>query len=199
MENSKKNITFYKIVRILTVAPIICLITSLLLFFNNRSLYGSTLSFILSLIFLVVVPLLSYPVFYIVKPFRLKGRPFQRKLAIVFSYCSYIFVVIFSLIFHDSLQIIFYHLNYFLTATLIFLSTKFLHFNASGHAAGVAGPITFLSLFVSPWYAFGYLLLILVIYCSIKMKRHTILETIIGSLIPTIIGIVCFIIFICVM
>lgn len=196
MEKQNSKALFYKIVRILTVAPIICLISSLIIYFTNKELYGSTLSFIMSLIFLVITPLLSYPIFYIFKSLRLKGRSFQRKLAIVFAYVSYIFVFAFSFIFHDSIQIIFYHLNYLLTATILYLSTKLFHFNASGHAAGVAGPITFLTLFISPWFAFGYLLLILVIYCSIKMKRHTILEAIVGSLIPAFIAIVCFIIFI---
>lgn len=194
MEKNKILYLLSKITRILTLAPILALSSSLIIYFSKSNYYASVGSFITSILLLVILPLLAYPLFYIVKKFKEKGRPFQRKLAIIFAYISYLLIFILSFIFNDSWNIRIYYLTYLISGIVILLSSKFFHFNISGHAAGVVGPIVYLSFYVSPFYLFALLLFVLVIISSLYMKRHTFIELIIGGLLPTSIIVISFLI-----
>lgn len=194
MEKKKSLLILSKIIRVLTLAPLMCLVASLIIYFSKPSYYASFSSFITSTLLLVIFPLLAYPIYYIVPPFKKKGRVFQRKLAIIFAFISYIVVFALSFIFKDSWSIRVFYFAYVFSSICIFASTKLLHFNASGHAAGMTGPIIYLSFYVSPWYLLGLILVVLVYLASLYMKRHTLLELIWGSLLPSICIIVCFII-----
>ncbi len=194
MEKKKSLFILSKIIRILTLAPLMCLAASLIIYFSKTSYYASFSSFMTSTLLLVIFPLLAYPVYYIIPTLKKKGREFQRKLAIIFAFISYLLVFALSFVFKDSWSIKVYYFTYVFSSICIFASTKILHFNASGHAAGMTGPIVYLSFYVSPWYLLGLVLVILVYLASLYMKRHTLLELIWGSLLPSICIIICYII-----
>ena len=194
MEKKKSLLILSKIIRILTLAPLLCLAASLIIYFSKPSYYASFSSFITSLLLLVVFPLLAYPTYYVFPCFKRKGREFQRKLAIIFAFISYIVVFGLSFVFKDSWDIRVYYFAYVFSSISIFFSTKILHFNISGHAAGVTGPIIYLSFYVSPWCLLGLVLIILVYLASLYMNRHTLLELIWGSLLPSICIIACYVI-----
>ena len=48
-----------------------------------------------------------------------------------------------------------------------------------------------LSVFVCPWFLFGYLLLTPVIWSSVKLKRHTATQLLVGSVIPVLAMLIC--------
>ena len=74
-------------------------------------------------------------------------------------------------------------MTYLISGLLIALFNKVLKIRASGHACGVAGPVALLGCTMG-WYAvFGLPLIAIVFAASLKMKRHTFSELVIGSLI----------------
>ena len=73
--------------------------------------------------------------------------------------------------------------TYLCSGTLLALCTL-LHFKASGHACGCSGPNAMLSLFISPWFMLGYLLLTPIYWSSKKLGRHSIPQLLVGTAIP---------------
>lgn len=179
---------FFLIVRILTVVPLMCLVASILIYFLKPGFFASVTSFVMSIVFLTVFPLLAYLVWYILPTLRKGGRKTQRRTAVIFGLAGYLAAFIFSFIFKDSIQIKIYYLAYLISSITLFLGNiTGGKFNPSGHAGGLMGPVTFLTIYISPWFAFGYLIVVLVGYISISMRRHTILEFIVGGLVPVLV------------
>lgn len=171
-------------VRILTVAPVIALITFSILHFVSPEITGSILNYILAIVFICVLPILAYPLQPITPHFKGKGREGQRTLAIIMSVLGYIGGIIcaFALGMPDKMQAIL--MTYFLSGVLIFLFSKVIKIKASGHACGVAGPIVFLTYVYGPVALLGLPVLGLVYWASLKMGRHKLGELIWGTLIP---------------
>ncbi|MEG1500060.1 MAG: hypothetical protein RR400_03240, partial [Clostridia bacterium] len=84
-----------------------------------------------------------------------------------------------------SLEIVIY-VTYFITALILGALTLFAHKKVSGHTCGVTGPVAMLSILVSPYFLFGLILVGLVYYSSMALKRHTFLQLFIGSLTPVV-------------
>ncbi len=170
--------------RILTVAPIVAIATFTILHFVSPEITGSTLNYVLGIIFVAVFPLLAYPLQPILPYFKKKGREGQRNLAIYMSVFGYVVGIIlaFALRMPDKMQALF--LTYFISGLLIFIFNKVLKIKASGHACGVAGPIAYLTYIYGPIALLGLPLLVLVYWASLGMDRHKTSELIVGSLIP---------------
>jgi hypothetical protein len=164
------------------------LVASILIYLLKPGFFASATSFAMSIVFLTVFPLLAYVVWYIVPTLRKGGRKTQRRTAVIFGLAGYLAAFIFSFIFKDSIQIKIYYLAYLISSITLFLGNiTGGKFNPSGHAGGLMGPVTFLTIYISPWFAFGYLIVVLVGYISISMRRHTILEFIVGGLVPVLV------------
>lgn len=170
--------------RILTVAPIVAIATFSILHLVSPEITGSTLNYILGIVFIAIFPLLAYPLQPILPYFKKKGRDGQRNLAIYMSVLGYIGGIIFAFALRmpDKMQALF--LTYFISGLLIFIFNKVLKIKASGHACGVAGPIAFLTYIYGPIALLGLPLLALVYWASLGMDRHKTSELIVGSLIP---------------
>ncbi len=170
--------------RILTVAPVLAIITFSILHFVSPEITGSTLNYILGIVFIAIFPLLAYPLQPILPYFKKKGRDGQRNLAIYMSVFGYIGGIIFAFALRmpDKIQALF--LTYFISGILIFIFNKVLKIKASGHACGVAGPIAFLTYIYGPIALLGLPLLALVYWSSLRMDRHKTSELVVGSAIP---------------
>ena len=79
---------------------------------------------------------------------------------------------------------LFMYLSYVICGVLIALFSFVFHLKSSGHACGVSGPAAMLAYRVSPWFLLGYLLLIPVWQSSLRLKRHTAGELLLGALFP---------------
>lgn len=174
----------YYAARILTVAPIIAIITFSILHFVSPEITGSTLNYILAIVFIAILPLMAYPIQPIVPYFKDRGRDGQRWLAICMSIFGYIGGIIFAFALNmpDKMQALF--LTYFISGVLIFVFNKVFKIKASGHACGVAGPIAFLVYIYGPVALLGLPLLALVFWSSLGMGRHKTGELVVGSVIP---------------
>ena len=175
-----------KTIRTITTAPIMAAILLTLVWQFNPGSYPTTVHYLMAMLFLAILPVLAYPVSVIVPSIRHQGREGQRKLAIMFSVAGYIGGIIFCLITHAYGAELLIYLTYFISGILIALFSFAIKFKASGHACGVSGPIAMLIHLLGPIYALGYILLAVVFWASIKLKRHTWPQLIGGSVIPVI-------------
>ena len=174
----------YFAIRILTIAPILAFITFTVLHLVSPEITGSTLNYILAIIFICILPVLAYPLQPIVPCFKDKGREGQRTLAMIMSVFGYIggLIAAFALEMPDVMQALL--MTYFLSGILIFFFSKVIKIKASGHACGVAGPIAFLTYVYGAIALLGLPILAFVYWASLKMSRHKTSELIMGSLIP---------------
>lgn len=174
-----------KVIRVLTIPPVMALLLLITLFFTRTDFFGNTLNLALAIFFLVVLPILGYPLQPLIPHFRDKGRDGQRSLAMWMASAGYILGVITAVLLPVSDYLLIIYLTYLLSCLSLMLLNKVFRIKASGHACGVAGPIFSLICFIGPWLLFGVLLLAAVYWASLRMKRHDKAELLIGTTVPT--------------
>lgn len=179
-----KKINIEKIIRVITVAPVMAAVALSILFILRPGMFNGIADFVMALVFLTVLPLLAYPVQPLIPYFKDKGREGQRLLAIIMAVAGYIGGIIYALARPVSKELLIVYLVYLFSGILIFILNKVIKIKASGHACGVAGPVSYLVYFLG-WYALaGIAVLALVYWASVRMKRHTLKQLIAGSIIP---------------
>jgi hypothetical protein len=174
-----------KVIRVITVAPIMALILLLVLFFTKEEFFGNSINLILAILFLAVFPILGYPLQPLIPYYKKKGREWQRDLAMWTSITGYVLGVVSAAIMPVSSYLMIIYLTYLISGVSLVLLNKVFKIRASGHACGVAGPIFSLIYFLGPWVLFGVLILAAVYWASLKMNRHNGSELLIGTSIPT--------------
>lgn len=108
----------YKIIRVVTVAPVLALIMTGLVAGRCEGIFPSPWHLAYSMFFLGVLPLLAYPLQKYIPAYKDKGREGQRNLAIIFAVAGFTTGCIMSFVFpaSDGLRVIF--LEYFCGAGL---------------------------------------------------------------------------------
>jgi hypothetical protein len=172
------------IVRVLTVAPLMALVMLLILYFRDPSFFGSTALFILAVVFLVVFPLLAYPLQRFSPKYMDKGRDGQRALAFVFAVAGYVTGCLAALLLHTPAGVLIIYASYLLSGIIAIIMNRLLHFKASGHACGIVGPFLLLIYFGSAAGYIGIAVLAAAWVSSLYMKRHTHVQLLAGGLIP---------------
>jgi hypothetical protein len=186
MDMSKTNVSekTAKVIRIVTVAPIMAAILLALLIWQFPDSFRDPFDITVSILFLVVFPLLAYPLQPLIPKFKDKGREGQRNLAIIFALFGYVFAVIFALFRNPASGVWIIYLTYLISALFIALFNKVIGLKASGHSCGVAGPVWTLIWFLGAKALFGLIFLVAVYWASIKTRRHKPVELLAGTLIP---------------
>lgn len=177
-----KKLTYF--IRVITVAPIMALVLLLVLIIQAPSTFGGTANFILAVLFLSVFPLLAYPLQPFINKFKDKGREGQRTLAMYFAVAGYILGCLFALALNAPKDVSIIYFSYLLSGSLVLIANKVFHFKASGHACGIAGPFILLVYFQQPVVYLAILVLGLVWLASLYVKRHTLGQLFIGTVIP---------------
>lgn len=173
-----------KIIRILTLAPVLACVMLVTLFFAAPEVYGQTADFVCALVFLTVLPILAYPMQPIIPAYRARGRDGQRNLAMVFAVSGYVLGCLVNLFLHAPQAMWVIYLEYLLSGGFIMLFNKCFHLKASAHACGVAGPCALLLHFHVPALIPGIAALALTWWASLKLKRHTASQLAGGTVIP---------------
>ena len=182
----KKEITS-KIIRILTVPPILALLVFTYLFICVPGIFLCISDYVMAVCFISVFPSLAYVLQIPLKKW-FPGRDGQRTLAMILSVAGYICGLTTSILLQQSPHLIFIYLTYFLCGLTILISSKVFHFKLSGHAVGTAGPVAILIMFRQWIFLIGIPILICVFLSSYKLKRHTVSQILTGFLLPFIIG-----------
>jgi hypothetical protein len=174
-----------KFIRVITVPPVMALMLLIVLYITKAEYFGTTLNLVLAIVFLVVLPVLAYPLQPIIPGFRGKGREGQRNLALWMASLGYICGIMTALFLPVSKYLLIIYLTYLISGVSLVLLNKVFKVRASGHACGVAGPIFSLIYFLGPWVLFGILILAAVFWASLLMDRHDKSELLIGTTVPT--------------
>ena len=139
--------------------------------------------YLLAIVCLSLLPVLAYPVSYLIPALRRGGRKTQRNLALVFSVLGYLIGFLAAVLDDGAAMEKVVFGTYLISGTTLAVCTL-LHFKASAHACGVVGPVAILTYYVSPFALLGLMLLVPVFVASVRMKRHTVPQLVVGSLIP---------------
>jgi hypothetical protein len=138
----------------------------------------------MNVVFLVSIPLLAYPLQPFFRKFKDGGREGQRKLAMYFAVAGYVGGLIFAIASGANKDVLVIYIAYLISGSLVALINKMLHFRASGHACGVAGPFLLLIYFGQPIGYLGIGVLVITWLASLYMKRHTWPQLLAGNMIP---------------
>ncbi len=172
------------VIRVITVAPIMALALLVILYIRAPLIFGNTAVFIMTVFFLVVLPLLAYPLQPLVKKYKDKGREGQRTLALIFAVAGYIIGFCMAIVFHAPKGVLVIYVSYMISGLLVALVNKVIRFKASGHACGVTGPFMLLVYFGQPIGYLGLFFLVIAWLASLYMKRHTWPQLLVGTAIP---------------
>lgn len=175
-------------VRIITIPPVFAVLLLVITFVMNKAYIGSLWNVVIGVLTLTVLPSLAYPLQRYIKPFKDKGRDGQRTLAMIFSFIGYLAGTVLSYIMSapTELKIIYY--EYLFCGVAILILNKVFKIKASGHACGIVGPVLvalYFKMYISA--LIGACLVIPVYISSIKTKRHTSKQLIVGSIIPAVV------------
>ncbi len=170
------------IVRYITVPPVMAFALLTILLFARPDAFPSILHYIVGVFCLTVLPLLAYPVAHIKKD-AADMRALERNLAIVFSVVGYIGGLLFSLLAGGTEIATSIFMTYTISGILTALLSFTLKIKSSGHACGAAGPIAALAHYLGAFWFIGFVILAAVYWCSLVLRRHTVSQLIIGSLV----------------
>lgn len=176
-----------KLLRILTVPPIMALLlVSLLYAFLGKTAFASPIRYFEAVFTLAILPVLSYPLCRLIPSLKKRGRKTERDISIVFSIIGYLMGTLFAVFAGGTRVELILYLTYTMSGALMGILSFALHFRASGHACGAAGPFTMLSHQLGIFWSLGFLLLIPVFASSIRLKRHTLCELIAGGAVSSV-------------
>lgn len=171
------------IIRFATVPPVMAVILIALNAINNTA-FTSTGDVIAAVFFLAFVPVAAYPVSLIIPKIRSGGRKAQRELAFRFSWMGYLGAVIYCIGFKKPAGQLFIYLTYLLSVFILTAVNKFSRVKASGHACSVIWPIITGGYFYKvPGFVIGGAVYAAVLWSSLRLKRHTAGEFLLGTLI----------------
>lgn len=181
IERKKFLDVFAKIIRVATTAPLISLVLFTVLYFKISGL-ATPSDYIMTVLFYTVLPLCAYPLQPILPHFKNDGRHGQRTLAMIMAYAGYLLSFLYGFVAGVSRLLFILYLTYVISCTLLLVTDKLFGFHASGHACGLCGPIAELVYFTG-WYslAVGALVFALVLWSSVRMKRHTVAQFLAGG------------------
>lgn len=175
-----------KIIRVVTIAPLMAFAALTVMYMFRPEIFGLATNYFLSVIFLTVIPISAYMLQPHISHLKEQGRNGQRKAAIIMAVFGYIAGLISSLICKAPKTCVLIYLLYFISGIFIVFFNGILKIRASGHACGIVGPLTLLIYFFGGYAAFGLIVFIPVWISSIKLKRHTNAEFVLGSVIPVV-------------
>ena len=194
-KNHSKNTFLYKVaklIRALTVPPIMVTALLLLLFFGD-DVFPTTLDFALALVLLAIVPVLAYVAQKLLPGWKDGGQKAQRKLAFIFSFLGYTAAVIVSIVRGAIPNLLYISLVYLVSVIILTLFNCLSPWHASGHGCSLMGPVLLGCLFVG-FYAIpaGILIYCASLWASVYMKRHTVREFFLGSLSAVLSALICY-------
>lgn len=188
--------TIAKAIRTVTVPPILA--TAMLLIF--RFAYGNEFVtipvLILEILFLVVVPVSAYPLSNLKKEEGKNAREQQRKLAFIMNFSGYALALLAGIINRCSQMLRIILTGYFIAVVVLTVINKIFKIRASGHACSCVLPY----LFFCYWFGMKAAIICILLYlaefwASIRLKRHTVQEFLLGSVVAVIIFILLILIF----
>lgn len=171
-----------KVIRVVTVPPVLVLLLLVILFFTKEAIFSGVVQLLLSILFLMLIPVAAYPLALAIPQYKAKGRDGERTLAFILSIAGYTMAVIYGIAAQVSRGLLFIYLTYFISVAVLTVFNKVIKLRASGHACSITGPLILTVYFIG-WNCLlpCAVLFVLIIWASLAIKRHTPKELIAGS------------------
>ena len=170
--------TAEKIMRVLTLPPLVALLTAALLWRGADMTRGE---FLAAALWLFFVPLLAYPLWELF-PNREERRAGQRSYALYCSVAGYVAGFVWSITGPRSAEVRVLFASYVASVLVLIVLSKLIGFKASGHACSSTAPLALLTWKLGPAFIpLGLLILFAVYYSSLRLKRHTLARLLAGS------------------
>ena len=177
-----KRENFIKIIRVITVPPVLVLLLLIILFVSKDTIFTDVTELIVSIIFLMLLPVAAYPLALVIPKYKEKGREGQRKLAFILSLVGYISALVYGLVAHVSQGLLLIFVTYVISVAILIVLNKIIMILASGHACSITGPLILTVYFIGWKCVLPCLALFaLIIWASLTLKRHTPRELITGG------------------
>ncbi|MEA4854001.1 MAG: hypothetical protein VB082_06975 [Christensenella sp.] len=163
-----------KVIRTVTVPPVQVCLLLVVLFFCRNTVFSGVMQLLLSLLFLMVIPALAYPLAAVIPHYRRQKREGQRKLAFLTSAAGYAAAVVYGLLAGASQELMLVYWCYFFSVVTLLIFNRLVGVRASGHACSIAGPLI-LAVYLIGWGAVApcVALFAVVAWSSLVLKRHT--------------------------
>ena len=170
--------TAEKLMRILTLPPLVAVLTAAMLWAGAGLSRGE---FLASVLFLGLVPLLAYPLWELF-PNREDRRSGQRTYALYCSVAGYAAGFVCSLVGQHSLEFRVLFASYVLSVLVLIVLSKLARFKVSGHACSATAPLVMTVWKLGPsLLPLGLVILFAVYYSSLRLGRHTFAQLLAGS------------------
>lgn len=173
--NTKERIA--KVIRVLSVPPIMVSVFILILASNKKYIFTHVSQIIIMILLLGIIPALAYVLSDMIPAIKIKGREWQRKLAFITTLIGYTVSLLWAVITGVNNDLMLICLMYFTSVLLLTICNKGLHFRASGHASSFTGPLI-LTIYFMGWKVIipALFITILIVWSSVCLKRHTLKE-----------------------
>ena len=172
-----------KAVRVITIPPVLVFALLTLLLGNFNEFYRDFGDYFAAVTFLMIIPTLAYPTQMINPVWRSQGRAYQRKLAFIFSVAGYSMGLAIAMLNQTMPKLLTIYVGYLTSVIFLTVFNKGLKIHASGHAAGITGPLLYLAVFSNILMVpVAAILYVAIIWSSLKMKRHTASEFLLGTI-----------------
>lgn len=176
--------TFAKVVRTVTVPPIMALTLMVVLFAVNGGIFhNSVWELLMSILFLVLIPITAYPLQPLIPKYKDKGREGQRNLAFILTLGGYTAALIYMFVVNVSKYLALIYYTYVLSVLVLLFFNKVIKFRSSGHVCGIAGPLI-IAVYLIGWKAIApcCILFALICWASLRLKRHSPIELVGGCI-----------------
>ena len=173
----------FKLISVVSVAPLVAFYVLTALYLHDKTIFGGSLWYILSVIFLTLLPLSAYGFERLIPSIRKQGRKGERKLAFVMCIAGYVLGAAASLIFDAPQGIKMVFMGYLVSGGILAIVNSVIKIRASGHACGIAGPYIMLLYFFGRKVWYLIFLLVPIFWVRKRMGRHTYQELISGTLV----------------
>jgi hypothetical protein len=177
--------TAAKIIRIITVPPVIAAAVIISLFAGGRIGLREAVTVIAAV---VLFPLLPYLFF--------RERDRQRRSGFIFSGIGYTAAVILAFAMKFSPAAKFFVVTYLLSVIILVATHKYLGIRSSAHACGTVGPLVITAYFFGPAAIIPVVLIAAAsVVSSLVLERHTLAELMVGGMSSLCAAAICFAIF----
>lgn len=182
-----------KIIRILTVPPILAAAMIVLLHHHRPDIFHSAADYAAALVGLSFLPILAYPICAVIPRLRERGREGQRNLAFIGTLAGYTLVFLYGECSGAGPELCFIFRTYFVAAVLLTFVNRLLKVRASGHGCSVTAPALFLCHYVG-WTALPICVLLIAasFWGSLALKRHRPTELIGGASVCAVSFMICY-------
>ncbi len=171
-----------KVIRVLTVPPIMALfLTTTLYIMLGEKAFSAPIRYLEAVFTLTLLPVLPYGLCAVIPSWKKRGRKLERTLGIVFSLLGYIMGTLFAVLGKGTRIELILYITYIISGSLLGILTFVFRFKASGHTCGAAGPFALLNLQLGPWWLLGYLVMIPIFISSLRLKRHSVFQLLAGG------------------